>query len=177
MTVEVRGKTVKVTITTAAFVASVALANYMTATFGLVAIGPLLVTAGTFAAGFSLVARDGMHQTARKPVFAVPAAIVVAALVSAWTSTPELALASGLAFLASEMVDWAVFMPVRQRSLPAAIVVSSVVAAPVDTVLFLHIAGFPVTFTAALGQFIVKTLLAGAVALLLIRRDASAPSA
>jgi hypothetical protein len=34
----------------------------------------------------------------------------------------------------------------------------------VDTVLFLYISGFGVTWQAVLGQFIVKTALAGAVA-------------
>ena len=96
--------------------------------------------------------------------FKVPALIVVAALLSAVTATPTLALASGVAFLVAEVVDWAVFTPLRGRSLPLAVVASSVVAAPVDTVLFLALAGFPVTVQAVAGQFLVKTGLALLVA-------------
>jgi uncharacterized PurR-regulated membrane protein YhhQ (DUF165 family) len=50
--------------------------------------------------------------------------------------------------------------------------VSSVVSAPVDTVLFLHIAGFGVTWQAVLGQFLVKTAMALAAAAWLTWRRA-----
>lgn len=150
----------------AVYVGSVVVANTMTARLGLVPIGfGLVVTAGTFAAGVSLVARDWVQQTS--PRLAVPVLIVVAALVSAITASPALALASGIAFLVSEVVDWGVFTPVRRRSLPLAVVVSSVVSAPVDTIGFLWLAGFPVTVSAVAGQFIVKTAIALAVALLI----------
>jgi uncharacterized PurR-regulated membrane protein YhhQ (DUF165 family) len=85
-------------------------------------------------------------------------------------ASPAIALASGLAFLVSELVDWAVFTPVAGRSIPLAVLSSSVVSAPVDTVLFLQIAGFPVTWGAVLGQFIVKTVMAVGVAVWLARR-------
>jgi queuosine precursor transporter len=67
-----------------------------------------------------------------------------------------------------------VFSPLRDRSLPAAVLVSSIVSAPVDTVLFLWIAGFPLTWQAVLGQFLVKTAIAGLVALALVVRDREA---
>jgi queuosine precursor transporter len=148
----------------AAYVGTVVAANVMTDRLGLVPIGfGLMVTAGTFAAGASLIARDWVQQTARSQ-WVVPALIVAAALVSAVTANPALALASGVAFLVSEAVDWRVFTPLRSRSLPLAVVVSSVVASPVDTVLFLWLAGFPVTWQAVLGQFLVKTGMALLVA-------------
>lgn len=141
------------------YAATIVAANWMTATFGLVPIGfGLAVTAGTFAAGLALVARDAVQLTAGRLV--AVAAIVVGALVSAWTSTPAIAVASGVAFLASELVDMAIFSPLRRRSVAGAVVVSSIVSAPVDTVLFLHIAGFGVTWQAVLGQFLVKTAMA-----------------
>lgn len=153
----------------AAYVASIVAANWMTATFGLVPIGlGLAVTAGTFAAGFALVGRDGVQVTSGK-AWAL-AAIVVGSVLSAITSSPALALASGLAFLISELVDFTVFTPLRSRSLPTAVVVSSVVSAPVDTVLFLHLAGFGVTWQAVLGQFIVKTAIALVAAAWIARR-------
>ena len=54
---------------------------------------------------------------------------------------------------------------------------SSVVSAPVDTVLFLHISGFGVTWQAVAGQFIVKTGMALLVALVLAARDRRAVTA
>ena len=153
-----------------AFVASIVAANYLTATFGLVPIGfGLLVTAGTFAAGFALIARDWVQTTSGRG-WAVLAVVVGAAL-SYVLSTPALAVASGVAFLVSELIDLGVFTRLRTRFLPAAVLVSSIVAAPVDTVLFLWLAGFPLTWPAVLGQFLVKTALAGIVAAVLAARD------
>ncbi len=147
----------------AAYVATIVAANWMTATFGLVPIGfGLMVTAGTFAAGFALVARDAVQLTS--PQWVVPLAILAGAILSAVNATPAIAVASGVAFLASEAVDWGVFTPLRSRSLPLAVIVSSVIAAPIDTVLFLWLAGFDVTWQAVAGQFIVKTVIALVVA-------------
>jgi queuosine precursor transporter len=154
-----------------AYIATIVVANWMTATYGLVPIGfGLMVTAGTFAAGFALVARDWVQLTNRRWV--VPVAIVAGALISAATSTPAIAVASGVAFLVSEAVDWGVFSPLRDRTLAGAVLLSSVVSAPVDTVLFLWLAGFPVTWQAVAGQFVVKTLIALVVAgVVSVRRE------
>lgn len=147
-------------IVTAAYIGSIVAANWATSTIGLVAVGPLLVTAGTFAAGAALLLRDSIQQaTGRRSV--VLAAILAGTVVSYLIAPPILALASGLAFAVSELVDWGVFTPAKARmGLPGAVVLSSAVAAPVDTVLFLHLAGFGVTWEAVLGQFVVKTGLA-----------------
>jgi len=152
-----------------AFIGSIVVANYATSVFGLVPIGfGLAVTAGTFAAGAALILRDGLQVAAGRK-WAV-AAVVVGALLSYLLAEPFIAIASGIAFLVSELVDFAVFTPLRERSLPRAVLVSSVVSAPVDTVLFLHIAGFGVTWQAVLGQFIVKTAMALAAAGYLVWR-------
>ncbi len=154
----------------AAYIGTIVAANWATATFGLVPIGfGLMVTAGTFAAGFALVARDWVQTTS--PWWVVPVAILAGATLSAVTSNPAIAVASGVAFLASEAVDWGVFTPLRERSLAVAVVASSVIAAPVDTVLFLWLAGFPVTPQAVAGQFIVKTAIALVVAGVVSVRD------
>lgn len=154
----------------AAYIGSIVAANWMTVTFGLVPIGfGLLVTAGTFAAGVALLARDWVQTTSGRLV--AVGAIVVGAALSYFIADPFIALASGLAFLVSELVDLGVFTRLRERSLPGAVLLSSVVAAPVDTVLFLWLAGFGVTWQAVLGQFIVKTGLALAVALILASRQ------
>lgn len=154
---------------TGAYVGSILVANWATSTFGLVPIGlGLAVTAGTFAAGAALILRDGVDVNGSRRW--VLTAILAGALLSYLVADPFIALASGIAFLVSEIVDWSTFRPIRRRSLPLAVLVSSVVAAPVDTVLFLHIAGFPVTWQAVLGQFVVKTALAAIAALVIARR-------
>lgn len=161
---------------TAAYIGVIVAANWMTATLGLVPIGfGLMVTAGTFAAGAALIVRDGLQLQVGR--LWMVAAILTGALISAVTSDPAVALASGIAFLVSELVDWSVFTPLRGRSLPGAVLASSVVSAPVDTVLFLHISGFGVTWQAVAGQFIVKTGMALLVALVLAARDRRAVTA
>ena len=153
----------------AGFIGSIVVANYATSMLGLVPIGfGLAVTAGTFAAGAALILRDGLQVTAGRKWAVV--AVIVGALLSYLLADPFIALASGIAFLVSELVDFAVFTPLRQRSLPRAVLVSSVVSAPVDTVLFLHIAGFGVTLQAVMGQLIVKTAMALAAAAYLVWR-------
>ena len=126
------------------------------------------MTAGTFAAGAALIVRDRLQVVSSRWV--VLAAIAVGAGLSAVTSTPALAVASGVAFAASELVDWSVFTPLARRSTAAAVLVSSAVAAPVDTVLFLWLAGFPLTWQAIAGQLIVKTAMAGIVAAVISAR-------
>jgi uncharacterized PurR-regulated membrane protein YhhQ (DUF165 family) len=156
-----------------AYILSIVVANWMTATLGLVPIGfGLMVTAGTFAAGAALLLRDGVQQSAGR--WWALAAIGIGAVVSVVTSTPAIAVASGIAFAVSELVDMGVFTPLRKRSLALAVLASSVVSAPVDTVLFLSIAGFGVTWQAVVGQFLVKTAIALAVsAVITCRRDLS----
>jgi hypothetical protein len=147
----------------AGYVGVVVAANVLTAAFGLVPAGfGLLVTAGTFAAGAALLLRDAVQQAGGR--YWVVGAVAVGSVLSYVLSDPRIAVASAVAFAASETVDSAVFTPLRRRGLPTAVLVSSVVAAPVDTVLFLSLAGFPVTPAAVAGQFMVKTAIAGAVA-------------
>jgi uncharacterized PurR-regulated membrane protein YhhQ (DUF165 family) len=151
------------------YIATIVLANLFTTTFGLVPICfGLMVTAGTFAAGFALIARDAVQVKSGKAIVLI--AIVFGAAISAITSNPSIAIASGIAFLVSELVDFAVFTPLKPKSLAGAVVTSSVISAPVDTVLFLHLAGFGVTWQAVLGQFIVKTALALIAAIVITAR-------
>lgn len=98
-------------------------------------------TAGTLAAGLGFGLRDAYHEAAGRA--AVIAAIIVGAVLSWWVS-PSLAVASGMAFLVSESADLAVYEPLRRRRWVIAVVASNLVGALVDTVVFLHLAGFPV---------------------------------
>ena len=144
------------------YIAAIVAANAMTNALGLVSVLGLTVTAGTFVAGAALIIRDGVQNVGGKTFVFI--AVGVGAILSAATSNPHLALASGLAFAASEIVDFAVYSPLRKRNMPLAILSSSIVAAPIDTVLFLHLAGFGLTGAAIVGQFVIKTALAAAVA-------------
>jgi uncharacterized PurR-regulated membrane protein YhhQ (DUF165 family) len=160
-----------------AYVTSIVLANVATSYFGLVPIGfGLVVSAGSFAAGAALVLRDGVQVFGdRRYVFG---AILIGAVLSFVMASPGIAFASCIAFLVSELVDWGVFTPIRRKSLARAVVISSVVSAPVDTVLFLYLAGFGVTWQAVLGQFLVKTLMAliaAGIITVLARRRTSTP--
>lgn len=152
--------------TVALFLGSIVAANAATQHWGLVRLPPtdLLVTAGTFFAAATFVIRDAIHEQ-RGRWWAV-ALIIVGGLLTVLIS-PALALASAIAFLVSELVDLGVYQQIREYSIPAAVLLSSLIAAPVDTVLFLRIAGFPLTWQAVLGQVIVKTLVAGVVVVIL----------
>lgn len=156
-----------------AYIGSIVAANALTTWLGLIQLWPtgLMVTAGTFAAAAALILRDAVNETGgwRWVVVAIAAGIVVSYAVA----DPMIAVASAVAFAGSELVDWAVFTPVRRRSLARAVLASSVVSAPVDTVLFLGIAfGWgAVTWQAVLGQFLVKTAMAALAALIIARRQ------
>jgi queuosine precursor transporter len=139
----------------AGFVATVVAANALTATFGLIPVGfGLTATAGTAAAGLTLLARDAVHHLAGRAT--VAACIIAGALLSAGLAGPRLALASATAFGLSELADLLVYQRLIRRGWITAAVASSTVAAPIDSVVFLGLAGFPI-WAALPGQVWVKT--------------------
>jgi hypothetical protein len=136
-----------------AFITTAVVANTLTAHLGLIAVGfGLTATAGTWTAGLTLTLRDVVHDTwGRAGVFA---AIAAAALASAGTAGPRLAIASGVAFAASELADLTVYTPLRRHGWARAVLASNTVGAVVDSLIFLTLAGFP---TAAMpGQLVAK---------------------
>lgn len=150
-----------------AFVGATALANYMTSRLGMMDLPfGMLVTAGTFAAGAVLILRDAVSETLGRS--AVIVGILAGAGASWLTSPTMLAFASAVAFLLSELLDWAIYSPMRRRGWARAVALSTLVAAPIDTALFLWIAGFPVTTEAIIGQWVVKLAMA-ALAVSLIK--------
>ncbi|HZN70120.1 MAG TPA: VUT family protein [Micromonosporaceae bacterium] len=151
------------------FAASVTAANWLTARYGLIPVGlGLTATAGTYAAGLCLLARDWVHDTAGR--LAVLAAVAAGGVASAVMAGPRLAVASAVAFIVSELTDLAVYQPLRRRGWARAVVASNAVGAPVDTVLFLALAGFPI-WTAVPGQLLAKaTATAVPVAAVLLTR-------
>src|SRR4051794_37728019 len=101
----------------AVFVGSVLVANWASQEFGLVDIGlGMVVSAGTFAAGVSLVARDAVFEGAggrarSRPALAVVAGLIlVGAVLSLSLAAPALALASGVAFLVGEAFDTGAYL-------------------------------------------------------------------
>jgi len=137
-----------------AFAGGVAAANWLSSVFGLVPVGfGLTATAGTAAAGYTLFARDWVHDVAGRR--AVLACIGVGAALSAALAGPALAVASAAAFAVSELADLLVYQPLRRHGFLRAVLASNTVGAPLDTIVFLTLAGFPIWATMP-GQLWVK---------------------
>lgn len=87
----------------------------------------------TIVTGLVLVVRDFAQREIGHEVLV---AMFIALALTALFAGKELAVASGLAFLISEMVDWAMYTFTKYR-LSTRVVLSSALAAPLDTTLFL----------------------------------------
>jgi queuosine precursor transporter len=146
----------------AGFVATIWVANWLISRFGVVNVGfGLVAPAGVYAVGVAFTLRDIVHRTLGP--WAVMAAIVIGAGLS-WLIAPQFALASGVAFLVSELSDLVVYTPLRERSWLGAVAVSNTVGLAVDSALFLSLAFGSLAFF--WGQVVGKawmTLLAVAV--------------
>jgi uncharacterized PurR-regulated membrane protein YhhQ (DUF165 family) len=158
---------VKAALALILYVATIVMANVATAHWGLVPVGfGLVVTAGTYFAGFALLARDIVQEAAG--VVLVLGGIAVGGLLSWVMATPQLAIASALAFGLAEVADLAVYTPLRGHGFSRAAMASNIVGAVVDTFVFLWVAGFPITVNVVTGQLVGKLLWATLVPLLLI---------
>ena len=93
--------------------------------------------AGVYFAGLAFTLRDLIHRYGSRKL--AIAAIVVGAGLSALVS-PELALASGLAFFVSELFDLAVYDRLRRRGWTLAVVASNAIGLLADSALFLWLA-------------------------------------
>jgi uncharacterized PurR-regulated membrane protein YhhQ (DUF165 family) len=102
---------------------------------------------------------------------------VLAVALSAWLASPRIALASGTAFLVSQLMDVAIFNRLRTRAWWRAPLVSSILGSLVDTALFFALAfygtGMP-WVTLASGDYAVKVAIAllmlGPYRLVIMRR-------
>jgi len=141
------------------YIGAIFAANWAIATFGLVPVGfGLFAPAGVYFAGLAFSLRDWTQEALGRgwTVGAILAGAGLSALVS-----PQFAAASGVAFLVSELADFAVYTPLRERALTAAVVASNVVGLVMDSALFLSLAFGSLDFLA--GQVVGKgwmTLLA-----------------
>jgi uncharacterized PurR-regulated membrane protein YhhQ (DUF165 family) len=140
----------------AAYVTSILGANWLVQHYGVVSVGfGLTATAGTFAAGAALLMRDVVQDTLGR--FAVALGVLGGAALTLWVS-PSLAAASATAFLIAELSDMAIYTPLRNRGWARAVIVSNIVGAVLDTFVFLHMAGFPLTVNGVSGQLVGKLL-------------------
>ncbi|MEW1657899.1 VUT family protein [Streptomyces sp. NPDC093707] len=125
------------------YIAALVAANWATSHYGFIPAGfGQTATAGTVAAGGALMLRNVVQDQLGR--CAVVAAVLFGSLLSALTSVPAVALASGCAVLISELADTAVYTPLRKRGWVRAVIPATLLGALLDTVVFLHLAGLPV---------------------------------
>ncbi|MEW6644251.1 MAG: VUT family protein [Pseudomonadota bacterium] len=122
----------------------------------LIPVAPgIMAPSGVLMVGLALVLRDLVQR--RLGVGWGLGAIVVGAALSAVLAPPALVLASTVAFLLSEIADFAVYTPLQRRGLVLAVLTSSAVGLVADSVLFLWLAFHSLDFLA--GQVIGKALM------------------
>lgn len=166
-----------------AFLGCVPAANWLIGHAGTVCIpaGPCLIPvapglmapSGVLMVGFALVLRDVVQRLLGRN-FAL-AAVLLGTVLSAAIAPASLVIASGVAFLLSELADFAVFTPLQRRGLVLAVVASSMVGLVVDSVVFLFLAFHSLDFLA--GQVVGKAwaVLISLPLVRLLRRVAPAP--
>lgn len=153
----------------AVYISLIALANILTSRYGLVPVGfGLAATAGVYAAGATLTVRDTVQEAGGRWLAVV--CILAGAALSAVFGDGRIAVASCIAFLLSELADLIVYTLTRPRGWTPAVWLSFLVAAPFDTVLFLWLAGFPITGSGLAGQLVGKTWATAAVWALTVAR-------
>jgi queuosine precursor transporter len=150
-----------------AFIACIPAANWMIGHLGTVCLangpclvpvwpwgrgGPLMAPSGVMMVGLALVLRDLVQRRLGRKVALM--AIVAGAALSGAVAPPSLVLASTVAFLLSELADFAVYTPLQARGLVLTVLASSVAGLIADSVLFLWLAFGNLEFLA--GQVIGK---------------------
>lgn len=161
----------------AAFAATVPAANWMIGNIGqcipdgpcLISVGfGLMAPSGVLMVGIALALRDAVHSFLGAKFALIAIAFGVA--FSAAVAPPSLVLASAVAFMLSELSDFAVYAPIRRKSLPTAVMASGIVGSAVDSAVFLWIAFGSLDFIA--GQIVGKvemTIACAAVAFIFQR--------
>lgn len=144
------------------FLLTVPFANWLIGHVGTVCVpnGPCLVPvapglmapSGVLAVGLALVLRD-VVQRCLGAAWGV-GAIVAGVGLSLAIAPPALVLASGAAFLLSELADFAVYTPMQRRGLIVAVVASATAGLVVDSIVFLTLAFGSLEFLA--GQIVGK---------------------
>lgn len=126
------------------FIACIPAANWLIGHVGTTCVpaGPCLIPvgfglmapSGVLMIGAALVLRD-LVQEAGGRALAI-ACIAMGAMLSLFVSPPALAIASAVAFALSEAADFVVYDRLRRRQLAIALLLSGVVGAALDTLIF-----------------------------------------
>ncbi|MDX1512565.1 MAG: VUT family protein [Gammaproteobacteria bacterium] len=143
-----RSTTVEGILYLAGFTACIPAANWLIGNVGttcppgspcLIPVAPgVMAPSGVVMIGIALVLRDLVQRRLGRLV--AVAAIVAGALLSGLLAPKSLVLASGAAFLLSELADFAVYTPLQAKRLVLAVLLSGVVGLVVDSVVFLYLA-------------------------------------
>lgn len=131
----------------------------------------LYAPSGVLCAGAALAMRDAVQEVAGKRGAVL--AILLGSLISYFVASPFIALASAVAFLLSEALDFAAYTPLRARGrVLAAVAVSNTVGLVVDSAVFLALAGLltPALFAGQVVGKVWMTLLAMAIVAVYQRR-------
>lgn len=159
------------------YLLSVVAANVASVHWPPLVVAGLLVPAGTVFAGTSLTARDLVHD--RLGVRGVAVGIAAGAGLSAMLASPQIAVASVVAFTASEIVDALIYTRMRDSSRLGAVAASNTGGLVVDSALFVPLAFG--SFTAVPGQIVGKavatflTLAALQIASVITHREVTRP--
>jgi uncharacterized PurR-regulated membrane protein YhhQ (DUF165 family) len=160
--------TIRILVSVGTYVAAIIMVNWLFApaqlvqgiTFWSTPFGDLFLA--NLVVGFVFVLRDyAQREIGHKVLLAT----FIAGIITYFMVDPGIAMASVTAFVLSEMADWAIYSFTR-RPLQSRILISSLVAVPLDTLAFQYLAGYltPAAFTTevlskALGVAIVWYLL------------------
>lgn len=144
-------------IWTATYVVSIVVVNWL-----FVAVSPWATPMGDLylanvVVGFVFVLRDyAQRELGHKVLLAT----LLAGVITWYMVDPALALASLTAFFISEMADWGIYSFTR-KPLQQRILISSLVAVPLDTVVFQHLAGYltPAAFTTEVASKMIGVLI------------------
>jgi len=149
----------------AMYVLVIVVANWSIQKWGIVSIGfGLMAPAGVYFAGLAFSLRDALHEVSDK--YWIIGAIIVGAIVSyVIEDGGKIAIASGSAFLLSELADFAVYSPLRDRGKIRALFASNVVGLVADSILFLYLAFGSLEFLS--GQVVAKAYMTGAVIIIM----------
>lgn len=145
-------RTLKTILAFVAYLITIPLANYSISHWG-TAVAPGLHTipvgfgysapSGVLFIGLGLAGRDAVQYLVgvRWTLLAIVAGIVLS-----YAINPQVATASAAAFALGELIDLAVYTPIRERSYPAAVLFSNASGAVVDTFVFLPLAFHSINF-------------------------------
>lgn len=105
----------------------------------LIPVAPgLMAPSGVLMIGVALALRDVVHEQFGR--LWVTILVGAGATLSLLVSPPALAVASAIAFLLSELADFAVYDRLRRRQMAVAVLLSGIVGAIFDSLLFSYLA-------------------------------------